>query len=345
MAASFEKLERLGSGNFGEVWLARDTGLDILRAVKFIPKGRVTNPKNFFQEAQILKAAEHPNVVRVEETGEMDDDSIYVAMEYLSGRSLDDEAKGSYIPLSRVKWVMSDVLRGLEHAHFKGILHRDIKPANILVGATREGKLSDFGLALPAGVNPAKLGMKDYKYVVHMAPEVAAGAPYHVNADIYACGVTMYRLVNGDSFFSVPTGGDLLDLIQAGKFPDRSHYRDFIPRPWRVVINRAMSVEPGSRYPSAADMRHAVESLKARVNWQERRLSNGFLWTAAHDGRCVAVTLVQRSRKLWEVEVRKGRSKNMLRRVGSLCGPPSAPADAASRARRILQDFVLGRLV
>ncbi len=126
MAANFQRLRRLGGGHFGEVWLARDTGLNTLRALKVIPKDRLSNPHNFFQEAQTLKIAEHPNVVRAEDTGLMEDDSVYVAMEYLKGRSLEDEAKGSYVPLSRVKRVMSDVLRGLEHAHTKLIL--DLPP-------------------------------------------------------------------------------------------------------------------------------------------------------------------------------------------------------------------------
>ena len=218
MAVSFERLQRLGSGHFGEVWLARDTGLDALRALKLIPKARLFNPKNFFQEAQVLKIAEHPNVVHVEETGELDDGSVYVAMEYLRSGSLEDEAKGSYLPLTRVKKLICDMLRGLDHAHHKNILHRDIKPANILVGDAGEGKLSDFGLALPVGVNVTKLGIKDYKYILHLAPEVAGGGAHSAASDVYACGVTLYRLVNGDSFFTVPPGADIEHLAALGKF-------------------------------------------------------------------------------------------------------------------------------
>src|SRR5690242_8960437 len=99
MASTFERIQRLGSGHFGEVWLARDTGLNVHRALKLIPKDRLINPSNFFQEAQALKVAEHPNVVRVEETGFMRDGGIYVAMEYLQGGSLEDQGKGSYVPL------------------------------------------------------------------------------------------------------------------------------------------------------------------------------------------------------------------------------------------------------
>jgi serine/threonine protein kinase len=344
MAASFERLERLGSGYFGEVWLARDTGLDALRALKLIPKDRLINPTNFFHEAQVLKLAEHPNVVRVEETGTMADGSIYVAMEYLKSGSLEDEAKGSYIPLTRVKRLVGDVLRGLDHAHHKGILHRDIKPANILVGHAGDGKLSDFGLAVPLGIDPAKLGIKDYKYVLHLAPEVAAGHPNSVAADIYACGVTMYRLVNGDSFIAVPPGADISDLAAAGKFPDRSHYREFVPKPWRTLINRAMNIDPSVRPGTAEELRHALEGMKACMSWYERILTNGVRWTSAHDCRICELTRRQIGTDEWLVELKKGRSKSALRRVGPMCSTVQTEALARRASGRILQDYVLGRL-
>ena len=69
MPAKFDYRQRLGAGNFGEVWLVNDTGLDTERALKIIPPDKVPNPKNFFQESQILQAVAHPNVVRVYEAG------------------------------------------------------------------------------------------------------------------------------------------------------------------------------------------------------------------------------------------------------------------------------------
>ncbi|RKY24578.1 MAG: hypothetical protein DRP62_03460, partial [Planctomycetota bacterium] len=200
MAANFDFIKRLGSGHFGEVWLAFDTGLNVKRAVKLIPRSKVLDPDNFFHEAQILKAAEHPNVVRVEETGEMSDGRIYVAMEYLPKGSIEDEAKGAYVDLTRAKRIMIDALRGLEHAHSQGIVHRDIKPANILISHNSEGKLSDFGLAIPRGFDLKKLGTKDYAYILHIAPEVHQRKKYSIASDIYACGATLYRLVNGDRY-------------------------------------------------------------------------------------------------------------------------------------------------
>lgn len=201
MADSYDFKRRLGSGNFGEVWLAVDTGLNSTCALKCIPPDKVINQNNFFQEAQILKAAEHGNIVKVLETGRLKDGRIYVAMEYLKRGSLEDEASGAYVPLTRAKKVMIDALRGLEYAHSKNIIHRDIKPANILIGNTLEGKLSDFGLALPDLATLNLSLVKQYQYLLHLAPEVNSFRDYSCLSDIYACGITFYRLVNGDSFF------------------------------------------------------------------------------------------------------------------------------------------------
>jgi serine/threonine protein kinase len=112
----FDLQKRLGSGYFGTVWLAHDTGLDVERALKLISREKI-HAANVFHEAQILQAAQHPNVVRIFGTGEWDDQSIYIAMEYLPKGSLEDEAEGGYVDLTRARRVMIDVLRGLDHLH------------------------------------------------------------------------------------------------------------------------------------------------------------------------------------------------------------------------------------
>ncbi len=239
---------------------------------------------------------------------------------------------------------MIDVLRGLEHAHSQGILHRDIKPANILIGPTLEGKLSDFGLAVPVGLNLKALGAKEYVYALHRAPEVHQGKPHTKASDIYACGVTLYRLVNGDSFFSPPAPDELEELTVQGRFPDRSRYRDFVPLSFRRVINRALSIDPSDRFPSAAHMRRALEQVTIEKNWSEKILANGLQWTCGWRNKCYEVTRVQGSDEKWTVTVKKGSSKKVLRRVARLCQDGLSRTEAEQRSRRVLQDFVLGKL-
>jgi len=320
MAVSFDYKKRLGAGYFGEVWHAIDTGLNCEIALKCIPQEKIINKKNFYQEAQTLKAAEHPNITSVTETGQLSDGQIYVVMEYLKNGSLEDEAQGACIKLSRAKRLMIDILRGLSHAHSKIIVHRDIKPANIMIGDANEGKLSDFGLAIP-DISTLEISyLKKYQYILHLAPEVNEFEDYTNLSDIYACGATFYRLVNGDVFLPRIPVHDARSLALAGKFPDRSKYRHFIPRSVRMVINRALNLDPGDRFQSADDMRHAIEQLSIKVDWEESLLPNGgILWKGQGDIFSYEIQLKQGTKNLWEIETRRGKNNCSLRRITALC--------------------------
>lgn len=279
MAVSFDFRRRLGSGNFGEVWEARETGLDRTVALKCIPPAKILNQKNFFQEAQTLQAAAHPNIVEVLDTGTLHDGRIYVAMEYLKRGSLEDLTQGAILGLSQTRKVMIDVLRGLAHAHSIGIIHRDIKPANIMIGSAGEGQLSDFGLALPdlSKLDPTQL--KEYQYVLHLAPEIRGISDFSVVSDIYACGVTLFRLVNGDVALPQVAPGRIQKMARQGEFPPRDAYRDFVPRSMRRLINKALSVDPMKRYTSADALRHAVEAQDFRIDWEESVGQQRVMWT------------------------------------------------------------------
>lgn len=342
MSDKFDFKTRLGSGNFGEVWLADDTSLKMQCAVKCIPLDKVINQGNFFYEAQLLKAAEHPNIVKVNETGKLHDGQIYVSMEYLEKGSLEDEAKGGYVALTRAKKLMIDVLRGLEHAHSKNIIHRDIKPANILIGTAFEGKLSDFGLAL-SDVKSLKLNSikRGYYYVVHLAPEVRSVKSYTQLSDIYACGVTLYRLVNGDRYLPALTStADIISETKKGKFPDRNKYREFIPRAMKLVINKAMDVNPLKRFQSAQEMRRALEQVRIQINWHERLLPEGIRWSSTSKEKCFKIERKESKPKCWEIEVAKGNSKLSLKRVGKMCFKNLKKHEAEVKTKKILQEYV-----
>jgi len=342
MAASFDYLRRLGSGHFGEVWLVIDTGLNAQRALKLIPPDKVTNQNNFFHEAQLLKMVEHPSIVKVEEAGTMEDGTLYVAMEYLPKGSLEDEAKGAYVPLSRAIRLMIDVLRGLEYAHSKNIIHRDIKPANILIGESMQGKLSDFGLAITRGAITKSMGVKDYAYIIHLAPEINNISDYSVASDIFACGVTLYRLVNGDSYLQRLSLDKIHEGIANGSFPDRRKYREFIPKQIRRIINKAISIEQNKRYKSAELLRHALEQVPICANWNEQVLSDRIRWSFGRDKYCVEVERIKSDSGTYSVQTRRGSSKYTLRRITKLCLNNVNYSEAVKFSSKILQDFVTG---
>lgn len=337
MAASFDFRERLGSGYFGEVWRAIDNGLGCEIALKCIPPDKIINSANLHQEAQTLKASEHANIVRVNETGTLSDGRVYVSMEYLPWGSVEDEASGALLGLPRAKQLMVDVLRGLAHAHSQGIVHRDIKPANIMIGNSGEGKLSDFGLAVPdiASVNASQF--KQYQYRLHLAPEVRKMTDYTTVSDIYACGVTLYRLVNGDTYLPSIDLAEATRRARRGEFPPRDQYRDFIPTSLRRLINRALSVDPNERYQSADEMRHALEQQSLLVAWTERKIYGGTMWEGASvHGKEYRVSLTQGSDSKWSIEYKIG-SGGKLRRRSVDCKSGLTKAKSHQRARWLLQ--------
>lgn len=344
MTVSFDFKKRLGSGYFGEVWHAIDTGLNAECALKCIPKDKVINQDNFFQEAQVLKAAEHANIVRVKDTGELADGRIYVAMEYLKHGSLEDEASGGLIKLSRARELMIDLLRGLQYAHSQGIVHRDIKPANILIGDAKEGKLSDFGLALPDFSKLNLSSLKQYQYILHLAPEVAKFTDYDLLSDIYACGVTFYRLVNGDSYLPAVAPSIARSMALSGNFPDRNKYRSFVPNGFRKVINTALNVDPSSRYQSAEEMRRAVERLVVCIDWEEDIVSSGTRWRGENSKAHEVLLYEDASSKTWSVEVKRGRNHSGLRRVTEACKDGMKHAEALKFASKLLQGHVTGKV-
>ena len=236
---------------------------------------------------------------------------------------------------------MIDVLRALGHAHSRDIVHRDVKPANILIGNAGEAKLSDFGLALPdlQSLNVAQL--KQYQYVLHLAPEVRRIQDYTPLSDIYAAGVTMYRLVNGDSNLPQITPDQAQRLARRGEFPSRNGYREFVPQALKRIINKALNVDPGMRYQSADEMRHALERQVLLVDWSEMTSPTRTVWQGTGaSGLHYQVLKAKQSNQRWKVETRRGRSVNALRRSGSLCFSDLRKQDADKRARRILHHFV-----
>jgi serine/threonine protein kinase len=344
MAFEFDLKRRLGVGYFGEVWEALEVGLGQECAVKLIPKNKIINRRNFFSEAQILKYSEHPNIVKIFETGLFDKDRIYLSMECLKNRSLEEEAGGGFIALTRAKNVMCDILRGLEYAHSKGIVHRDIKPANILIGSLGEGKLSDFGLAIK-DLNKIDLRVikTQYQYWFHLAPEVNRFEDYNFLSDIFACGITFYRLINGDVFLPHVEINEVRSKIKRGDYPDRKKYRAFIPRKLRAFTNKAMNINPQKRFHSAVEMRHKLEQIKIINNWYEKKIENGFCWCSSYKGGLVEL-LKEKDNGKWSVTTKKGKTKKKLRKISRYCIKAGDKKTADKIASEFLQKFVLGEI-
>ena len=139
---------------------------------------------------------EHDNVVRVF-SADTEAGIPVIRMEYLADGSIADRYAGDPVAVADALHVLEEACRGVETQHARGVLHRDLKPANLLIAEGGRIKVSDFGLACEAG-NSA--GAPPFGYTEHLPPEALAGsgAIETAQGDVYALGVTLYRLLNGD---------------------------------------------------------------------------------------------------------------------------------------------------
>ncbi len=333
----YDRLHRLGAGAFGEVWLVFDRALGVRRAVKYIRPARIHDPTDFYREPQTLMDLRHPNVVSVEDAGTQADGTLYVAMEYLRRGSVEQRYKGRPLPLSRGVPLLCDVCWALEYAHQRGYVHRDVKPANILLGRQGEGKLSDFGLATRAPVGDSA---SPYGYMTHLAPEVFTNDVTSHLTDIYAVGVTAYRLVNGDGFLPSPADfGELQDMIEDGTYPDRTYYRPYVPISLKRVINRAMNIDPDRRYQSAAGLRQDLERISIACDWTWKQKRDLVRYRTTIGDAVVVTTVRCRGRK-FDIETTKQIGTRRKRRITQDCSTDLTLVQMKAKLRKTLPRYV-----
>ncbi|MET9730291.1 protein kinase [Streptomyces sp. NPDC006458] len=258
----------LGRGGTAEVYVARDIRLGRAVAVKALRSDLARDPffqNRFRREAQSAAALNHPAIVAIHDTGEdlVDGVSVpYIVMEYVDGRTLRDVLDAEHmLPPERALKLTRGILRALEHAHASGIVHCDIKPRNILVTRDDQIKVMDFGIA--RGVtDPASASAQGATVIgtaQYLSPEQALGEPVDARSDIYSTGCLLYELLTARPPF---TGESPVAVayrrVQEEPQPPSAHAPGLPPELDSVVM-RALARTVDHRYPSAADMRDAVQ--------------------------------------------------------------------------------------
>ncbi len=190
----------IARGGMATVYLGTDTRLDRTVALKIMHAELATDEdfvRRFVSEARSVARLSHPNVVTVFDQG-ADGRTLYLAMEYVPGRTLRDllTEQGRLSPREALD-IMEGVLAGLAAAHQAGIAHRDVKPENVLLTDARVVKVADFGLArLVAAASQTKSGMI-IGTAAYLAPEQVSGGTADARTDVYASGVMLFELLTG----------------------------------------------------------------------------------------------------------------------------------------------------
>ena len=261
MLGKYERLDVLGHGASGIVYLAKDTLLGRLVALKEI-SAEGEDKTRFLEEARVLDRLRHPNIVEIYDVSEYNG-KVLLAMEYVKGRNLQDVLRETpKLPIADALQIVAQICDGLGYAHAHRTVHRDVKPANVLV--TREGqvKLVDFGLAEVLGTHSVAGGAGTYAY---MAPEDFHEQEHSDRqSDIWAVGIILYEMLAGRRPFQVAKPKDPFAwkrAVETDPIPDIFSLRPDAPPGILFVLGQALARDKRERYADIAQMSAAIRAL------------------------------------------------------------------------------------
>ncbi|MBI4957407.1 MAG: serine/threonine protein kinase [Myxococcales bacterium] len=270
----FKILKKIGTGGMGAVYQALQPEMNRMVAVKILHsklKARKDLVSRFRREARAMSHLSHPNTVKVMMYGELEQGELYIVMEFLEGRNLNQIVrKTGPMPVERAIPVLIQVCGALQEAHELGIIHRDLKPENIFLtnsaGLTDFAKVLDFGLAKvterelrPGSIMLTQEGMV-FGTPEFMSPEQAQGRVLDARSDIYSLAIILYEGLTGKLPFDAKTSMEHIQMhVMKQPIPldERVPGKTFPPG-LGAVIARALAKDPAARYASATEFADAL---------------------------------------------------------------------------------------
>ena len=262
----------IGAGGMGEVYKAKDTGLDRTVAIKVLPSHFPSDAERrgrFEREARAASALNHPNIVTVYDIGQ-DEDTRYIVMEFVEGKTLRQLVAEGLLSTKQILALATQIADGLAKAHLAGIVHRDLKPDNLMVTDDGLVKIVDFGLAK---LMPLKTGgdseidtmtKATQQGVIlgtlqYMSPEQAASRPVDYRSDQFSFGSILYEMATGKLAFKRETLPQTLAAIMEDEPEPMRRLDDEIPAELESIVERCLSKSAEERYESTRDL---AEELK-----------------------------------------------------------------------------------
>src|SRR2546427_185138 len=283
----YEIRSKIGEGGMGEVYLAQDTQLDRLVAIKILSTEIARDQQRlyrFLQEARAASKLKSANVVHIYEIGEVEGHHL-IAMEYVEGEPLSKKIGGRPMEVPEIIRTGIQIARALDEAHSKGVTHRDIKPQNIIVTSNAEVKVLDFGLAklssLPAPAadltpnSELATKVKTNPGVVmgtvnYMSPEQAMGRDVDHRTDLFSFGVVLYEMATGRVPFSGSSLTETIDRIAHAQPEAIARFNYNVPSELEVIIKKAMRKNRDERYQSARDLLVDLQDLERELEFSSR---------------------------------------------------------------------------
>jgi WD40 repeat protein len=276
----YDLLGEIARGGMGVVYQARHRRLNRIVALKMVlssPLAGEPAARRFRSEAEAAASLDHPNIVPIYEVGETDG-RLFYTMKLAEGGSLaapdagNGEAGREDADAARhAAWLLAKVARGVHHAHERGLLHRDLKPSNILLDATGEPAVADFGLArwLEEDSDLSRSDLTHSGAIIgspnYMAPEQAAGRARELTtaADIYSLGAVLFYLLTGRAPFVEATAMATLRAVIEKEPPAPKSLKPGVPRDLDTICRKCLAKDPGSRYTTARALAEDLERWQA----------------------------------------------------------------------------------
>ncbi len=266
----------LGRGGMATVYLARDQRQGNRVAIKVLTPdfASVVGGERFSREIRITAGLQHPHILPVFDSGEVDGLPYYV-MPFVEGPTIEQKIKrDGALPLHNALEIACEVADALQHAHAQGFVHRDIKPSNILL-AHGHAVVADFGIARTVEV-ASELNLTGTGIAVgtaaYMSPEQAAGEKVDGRSDIYSLGCVLYEMISGHPPFTAATPRALMAMHWREQVPTLASARGPVRPSIDALVRKALAKSANERFQTAGELSEAIQRLSS----EERLVSSGF---------------------------------------------------------------------
>ncbi|MEJ7861981.1 MAG: protein kinase [Pyrinomonadaceae bacterium] len=281
----YEIVSLIGAGGMGEVFLAEDSELERLVALKVLPKDLASDSerlRRFAQEAKSASALNHPNIITIHEIGKTDG-THFIATEYIEGETLHTRLRSEPISLKSALDIAVQVASALDAAHRAGIVHRDIKPENVMIRPDGVVKILDFGIAkltekkantidaeaataIKAGTSPGMI----IGTAAYMSPEQARGKDIDARSDIFSFGVVFYEMLTGKQPFEGESAIDTISSIIHKDPVPLSQLASGIPRELQRIVEKSLRKDREERYQTAKDLLIDLKDVRQDLEIQNK---------------------------------------------------------------------------
>ena len=276
IAGRYELGPLIGRGGMSDVHLATDAKLGRRVAVKLLKSTLANDPvfrTRFRHEAQAAARMAHPTIVRVYDAGEeivrdaTGGETVvpFIVMEYVEGRLLRELIDDGPLPVAEAARIAEGILTALEYSHRAGVVHRDIKPGNVMVTATGQVKVMDFGIARAISDSAATVAQTSsiLGTAQYFSPEQARGETVDARTDLYATGVVLFEMLTGRPLFQAESAVAVAYQHVSEVPAAPSSIAPQVPVAMDAVVLHALAKDRFARFQSASEFRADVNAAAA----------------------------------------------------------------------------------